>query len=182
MKRFPARKVPLYIFENATIAGDGFFTEYGLLRRVRVMGRAVSKFVNDEETYASVTIDDGTGTLRIKFFGDLVQKAKKIQLGDLIDVVGMVKLFKGEIYVNAEEFAILDDMNWELLRVLEIALQPPSKKEAILDYLRKSGPTRLEELEALMPNAKEVIEELKYEGLVFEPEKGVFAIVEVEEE
>ncbi len=86
---------------------EGFTPNYLLtpegrrFSRARVVATIVDTFVNDDETYGSITIDDGTDTIQIKFFNELDQ-LKDYEVGDIIEAVGKVREYQGEIYMNAE--------------------------------------------------------------------------------
>jgi len=71
------------------------------LSRARLVGTVVDSFINDDETYGSLTIDDGNDTTQIKFFNELDQ-LKDYEVGDIIEAVGKVREYQGEIYMNAE--------------------------------------------------------------------------------
>jgi|AntRauMinimDraft_3_1070383.scaffolds.fasta_scaffold00544_2 RPA family protein len=86
---------------------EGFTPNYLLtpegrrFSRARVVATIVDSFVNDDETYGSITIDDGKDTIQIKFFNELDQ-LKDYETGDIIEAVGKVREYQGEIYMNAE--------------------------------------------------------------------------------
>lgn len=86
---------------------EGFTPNYLLtpagrrFSRARTVATIVDTFVNDDETYGSITIDDGTDTIQIKFFNELDQ-LKDYETGDIIEAVGKVREYQGEIYMNAE--------------------------------------------------------------------------------
>lgn len=86
---------------------EGFTPNYLLtptgrrFSRARVVATVVDTFVNDDETYGSITIDDGTDTIQIKFFNELDQ-LKEYEVGDIVEAVGKVREYQGEIYMNAE--------------------------------------------------------------------------------
>jgi RPA family protein len=101
---------------------EGFTPNYLLtpegrrFSRARVVATIVDTFVNDDETYGSITIDDGTDTIQIKFFNELDQ-LKDYEIGDIIEAVGKVREYQGEIYMNAE-ILVQRGMKEELLHEL----------------------------------------------------------------
>lgn len=86
---------------------EGFEPNYLLtpegkrLSRARIAGTLVDKFINEDETYGSLTIDDSKDTIQIKFFNEL-DKVKEFEVGDILEVVGKVREYQGEIYLNGE--------------------------------------------------------------------------------
>ena len=86
---------------------EGFTPNYLLTPRGRRFSRArtvatvVDSFTNEDETYGSLTLDDGTDTIQIKFFNDL-SLIEDFESGDIVEAVGKVREYQGEIYMNAE--------------------------------------------------------------------------------
>ncbi len=91
--------------------------------RVRVMGSVVSRFVRDDQKYASITLDDGSDTIAAKAFRDDVELLMNVKPGYIVDVVGKVKEYEGEKYINAESVWKVEDPNWELVRKLELLIK-----------------------------------------------------------
>jgi len=71
------------------------------LSRARLVGTVVDSFINDDETYASLTIDDGDDTTQIKFFNE-VHRMEDYAVGDILEVVGKVREYQGQIYLDGE--------------------------------------------------------------------------------
>lgn len=86
---------------------EGFDPNYLLtpegrkISRARVVATVVDSYVNDEETYGSITLDDGTDTVQIKFFNEL-DAMDGFEPGDIVETVGKVREYQGQIYMNAE--------------------------------------------------------------------------------
>lgn len=123
--RLTARKVRVEDIQSGDYRSqEGFdpnylITPYGLrVSRARVIGTVVDTFVNDDESYGAITLDDGSGTLRAKFFQDLEDMAG-IAVGDILEVIGKVKEYDGERYIDPE---MLEERTpeHELLRALEL--------------------------------------------------------------
>ena len=71
------------------------------LSRARFVGTVVDRFINDDETYGSLTLDDGNDTIQIKFFNEL-ELMDGFETGDIIEVVGKVREYQGQIYLDGE--------------------------------------------------------------------------------
>jgi RPA family protein len=86
---------------------EGFTPNYLLtpegrrLSRGRIVGTVVDRFKNEDETYGSLTIDDGTDTTQLKFFNEL-DEMEEFEEGDIVEAVGKVREYQGQIYMNAE--------------------------------------------------------------------------------
>ncbi|MFQ6050355.1 MAG: OB-fold nucleic acid binding domain-containing protein [Candidatus Hydrothermarchaeota archaeon] len=93
-------------------------TEIGLdVSRVRILGTVIYKYVG--ENFNFIRVDDGTATIRVFAYEDPI--LDKVKVSDLVDVVGRIREREEEIYIAPEVVTILDDPNWETLRLLEHA-------------------------------------------------------------
>ena len=120
------------------------------------MGTVVSKFVSEDENFASITIDDSTDTIRAKTF-KTVKPLDVIRIGDIVDLIGKVREYNAEIYIMPEIVRKIIDPNIEILRRLELLAK--SKK------LQESGAPQIvsakEDRAALKKKVTEVIESEK---------------------
>ncbi len=108
-------------------------TPYGeKVSRVNMLGTVVEKFKNEEGNYSSVTVDDGTDAIKVKSFEG--NGFDKINPGDFVRVIGKVKEYNGEIYVNLEIIQKERDVNFELLSKIEI-LNNIIQKKRIVDNI-----------------------------------------------
>lgn len=95
-------------------------TKNGLrISRGRVLATVVDKFMSGDKKFSSITVDDGTETIRVKAFNSLILDA--LENGDIIDIIGRVKEYQEEIYMTPEMVMKVGDPNFEILRELEIA-------------------------------------------------------------
>lgn len=139
---------------------DGFdpnyiITPYGLrVSRGRILGTVVDTFVNDDESYGAVTLDDGTDTIRAKFFQEL-DMMEGVEEGDIVEVVGKIKEYDNEIYVNPE-LIIPRSPTYELLRAVELT----KIRDQWRDHIEMAK--RLQEADK---SDEDVRQELKGEGL-----------------
>ena len=103
------------------------------ISRVRVLATVIDKFVSEDGNYATLTLDDTTDTIRCKIFmnsnfSDNISRQNLIDLeainniekGDLIDVIGKIKEYNEERYIQPEIIVKIEDPNFEVLRKLEI--------------------------------------------------------------
>lgn len=93
------------------------------ISRIRVMATVVSKFVSEDQKYASLTLDDASETITVRTFREDVDLLRDVKPGDIADVVGKIKEYDGEKYVAPECIRKIDDPNWELVRKLELLLK-----------------------------------------------------------
>jgi hypothetical protein len=113
------------------------------LTRARVMGTIVDKFIREDRTYGTLRLDDGSGTIRIRAWGDDTSRLDRFNIGDVVDVIGRVREFEGEVYLTPELVFPVEDLNWELVRELEII---KSRKRALARGVKPKLPIKLEPL------------------------------------
>lgn len=80
------------------------------LRRVALIGNIVDQ-VTGNNNYASITIDDGTETIRVKAWGTEGDMLQKISGNIMALVIGKVREYQGEIYIGPEIVREIDDPN-----------------------------------------------------------------------
>jgi hypothetical protein len=104
-------------------------TFLGQISRVNIIATVVDRYEATQEKlgeqgkgFATVTLDDGTGVIRLKMWGELSSKLSQLQVGDLVLVIGRVRSFQGETYINGEIIRRLENPNWETVRLLELTL------------------------------------------------------------
>lgn len=93
--------------------------------RINLIANIVDKFVQEgEKKFGSITLDDATGQIKVKFFGDDVDKIEKLNQGDTILVVGLLRSWNNEVYVTPEIIK-KKDAKYLLIRKLESELDAP---------------------------------------------------------
>ena len=98
------------------------FLEIGDKRiiRINVIANIIDKFASEgEKKYATLTIDDASGQIRIKVFGDDVKLFENLSQGDTIIVIGVLRSYNREVYILPEIIKKADP-RYLLLRKLEI--------------------------------------------------------------
>tara|TARA_Y100000310_G_C20596320_1_gene770691 strand:+ start:258 stop:887 length:630 start_codon:yes stop_codon:yes gene_type:complete len=155
--------------------------------RVNVLANCVDKFVTDgEKKYASLTIDDASGQIRLKAFGDGVGMISDFAPGDTLQIIGNVREWNSELYILPEVVKKVDP-RWLLVRKLEIQNSrkdiPVSDnapvRDVILDKIKKAETdggvdvdTLIMDTEASPDLINGEIKKLLEEGLIYEPRPG----------
>jgi hypothetical protein len=88
--------------------------------RVSLLATVVAKFLTEDGNYASVTLDDGTETIRLKAFGPDVAKLRDVSIGNVVRCIGKMRMYNEEIYIAPEILRPIDDPNWLLLHKLQL--------------------------------------------------------------
>lgn len=124
-KRLTAKKVSIReLSKGKFVKKTGFESSYILtslgrkISRARVMGNVVDKYVSPDEKYATITIDDGNDTFRCKSFIN-IKIFDGISEGELVDIIGKIREYNGEIYL-VPEIISKSKPNAETLRFLEL--------------------------------------------------------------
>jgi RPA family protein len=88
--------------------------------RVNVIANVVDKYESEgERRFASITLDDGSGQIRARVFGDDISKFSDIMQGDAVLVIGVLRSFNQELYI-LPELIRKQDLRYLLIRKLEI--------------------------------------------------------------
>jgi len=171
--------------------GKFLFLELGDKKVVRVnlLANCVDKFVSEgEKSFASLTVDDASGQLKLKVFGEDIDRVANIMQGDTLQIIGNMREWNGEIYMIPEVVKKVD-ARWLLVRKLEIQRSRKDLPEVqggknelknmILDKIKASEADGGIDREALVmdveaaPDAIEgEVKSLLEEGLVYEPRPG----------
>lgn len=107
----------------------GFLELEGMrIIRVNIVGIVVDKYEPSSDDgmkrYSFIKIDDGSGQISLKVFGDEVESVKNITHGQTVLVIGSLRYFNNEIYISPE---IIKEHspNYLLLRKLELEKENP---------------------------------------------------------
>ena len=181
------------VLKGVPMMDDGkfLFLELGDKKVVRVnlLANCVDKFVQEgEKSFASLTVDDASGQLKLKVFGEDIERVKHIMQGDTLQIIGNMREWNGEIYM-IPEVVKKTDARWLLVRKLEIAKMKEdlpvetsgdnSLKNQILDKIKgaesEGGIDRevlVMDVEAGADKVEVEVKKLLEEGLVYEPRPG----------
>jgi len=159
--------------------------------RVNVIGNIVEKFDSEgEKRFSVLNLDDGSGQIKLRVFADDVEKFKDITQGQTVLVIGLLRHFNNEIYINPEIMRE-QDVKYLLIRKLEteknkIQTEPIARdqiiavKDKILGAIKSAEDEGGIEIEKIIMNLKDVstviinqeIQKFLEEGIVFEPRPG----------
>jgi len=166
------------------------------IARVNVVANVVERFFieENERKFASITLDDASGQIRVRAFGDDIEKLRDIVEGDTIRVIGMLRFFNNEIYILPEIVKKVDP-RYLLVRKLELEAESEQDeirkedsqeikeekkalRDLLLDKIKAAEPEGIEteklilEIQAAPELINEEITKLLEEGLIFEPRPG----------
>ncbi|MCH7850527.1 MAG: OB-fold nucleic acid binding domain-containing protein [Nanoarchaeota archaeon] len=157
--------------------------------RINVLANCVDKFNSEgEKKYLSITVDDASGQIRLKVFGDEVENFKDVNAGDTLQIIGNVREWNGEVYMIPEVIKKVDP-RWLLVRKLEIQNSrrnmPQAEngsndlKNSVMDKIKNAEVDGGIDTEALKMDTEanpelidKEIKTLLEEGLIYEPRPG----------
>jgi len=100
-------------------------TENKQVVRVNIIANITDKFIQDEEKkYGSITLDDATGQIKAKVFGEDIEKFEQLNQGDTVLIIGLVRIWNNELYVTPEIIK-KKEPTFLLVRKLETELNKP---------------------------------------------------------
>jgi len=169
------------------------FIELGLkqILRVNIIANVVDKYQSDGESrFASITLDDGSGQIRARVFGEEINKFEEVSQGDTLLVIGLVRSYNQEVYIMPEIIK-KQDPRYLLVRKLEIdknslnndEIKPKNKslilREEIINLIKESesneGIDKEEIKIKIKADANSInseIQKLLEEGIIYEPKPG----------
>ncbi len=159
--------------------------------RVNVIGNIIEKYDSEgEKKYSFITLDDGSGQIKLKSFGDDVEKLKEITQGQTIIVIGVLRNFNNETYISPEIIRE-QDTKYLLIRKIEVEKsraknsepiaieQIIAVKDRILGAIKNSEEgietdKLIMDLRDISPEIiKQEIQKFLEEGIAFEPRPGI---------
>jgi RPA family protein len=162
------------------------------ISRVNIVANVVDKYeAQGEKQYVFIKIDDGSGQIQLKAFGEDVNKFKNISQGQTVLVIGVVRHWNNETYIGPEIIKE-QDPKYLLLRKLELekdqkknakpvqGKQVNAIKDTLIDKIKSSEETGGIEVDKLIMELRETspeiinqeIKKLLEEGIIFEPRPG----------
>ena len=124
IKRNVARKITIKDIISGTYqtpAKTSPFLEtlWGLkVLKVNIIATIIDNYVSDDEKYATITLDDGTGVIRSKAFQN-TRLIADIKAGEIIQFIGWIRNYNDELYLVPEIIQIIEDYNKIALMKLE---------------------------------------------------------------
>src|SRR3989338_10710402 len=157
--------------------------------RVNIIANIIERYMSEgEKKYLSLTIDDASGQVRLKIFGDDVERFKDISQGNTVRVIGIIRTYNNENYISPEIIKIVDPRHL-LVRKLELDAEkgekPVDKKEivAIKDRIIEmvkgaegDGGIEADKLIMAIDTSPQIINQgitrMLEEGVLYEPRPG----------
>ncbi|MBI2452050.1 OB-fold nucleic acid binding domain-containing protein [Candidatus Pacearchaeota archaeon] len=156
--------------------------------RVNIIANVVDKYVQEgEKKYGTLTLDDASGQVRVKFFRDDVEKLNEFNQGDTVMVIGLIRSWNNELYLTPEIIK-KKDSDYLLVRKLELELEKPKVldkekmaelKDKIILMVKEAdgiGGIDVDKIIMELKESPEIINQeirrLLEEGIAYEPRPG----------
>jgi RPA family protein len=161
--------------------------------RVNIIANIIDKYNSDgEKRWGTLTIDDASGQIRLKSFGEEAAKFDELSQGDTVIIIGVLRSYNQELYI-APEIIKKTDPRYLLVRKLELekhTLRPMNQqtvpntklelRDEIIELIKnapESGGISTEEIILKIRSSppeivnSEVIKLIE-DGVVYEPRPG----------
>lgn len=157
------------------------------LVRLNIIANIVDKYVSEEKQYINLTIDDASGQIRIKIFGDDVNRFSNIGQGDTVMIIGLLRSYNDELYI-APEIIKIQDPRYLLVRKLEFEREAPkiidktqmlALSDNLMQKIKGSEPEGISsekliiELNASPDLINQEIKKALEQGIIYEPRPGM---------
>jgi RPA family protein len=137
-KRFPAIRCWIkHILDGKYSAEDKvLYTIFGKVKRIRIVATIIEKreilniqgdndssFLeekNPSNLRIEFDLDDGTGLIRAILWSVSPEQYENFDKGNIVDIVGLIRHWKGYISISPEIIKMIEDPNFILLRNAEI--------------------------------------------------------------
>ncbi|MDE1848787.1 MAG: OB-fold nucleic acid binding domain-containing protein [Nanoarchaeota archaeon] len=158
--------------------------------RVNIVGNVIDRYNSTgEKKYSFLTIDDGSGQIKLKSFGDDIDVLENLNQGDTVVVIGTLRNFNNELYISPEIVRI-QDPKYLLVRKIELEKSAPEVKvpagqqgairDKILEDIKNSEEEGGIFVDKIIMSHRDVsaeiinqeIQKLLEEGIIFEPRPG----------
>lgn len=163
------------------------------ISRVNVIGNIVERYNSEgEKKYSFLKLDDGSGQISLKIFGEDVDKFKSIGQGLTVTVIGFLRNWNDEMYITPEIIKE-QDPKYLLIRKLETEKERNNEvapienkaefvaiKDKILGTIKAAEEEGGIEMDQIIMNLRDIdteiinqeVQKLLEEGIVFEPRPG----------
>lgn len=97
--------------------------------RINIIANVIDKYASEgDKKYATVTVDDATGQIRLKVFGEDTAMLIDLSQGDTVMIIGVLRTYNGELYILPEIVKKVDT-RYLLIRKLELDKKSGIKQE-----------------------------------------------------
>lgn len=186
-----------YVKEEGEWAPTYILFKNKKVSRVNIIANVIDKYENEDKTYGTVDLDDGTAFIRGKVWREDINLIGKANIGDQVLVIARIKELNNERYLMLEIIKVLKNPAWADIRKVELnklwgieekkieeeVIEQPtiSSRQKVLSLIENSGEINEEEILNKLGLSKEevlkIINELIKEGEIYRPTPGLLRVV-----
>ena len=160
--------------------------------RINIIGNIIDRYGGEgEKKFTIITLDDGSGQIKAKAFGDDIKRIENANQGQTILIIGVLRHFNNELYISPEIVREMDS-KYLLVRKMEVDKKKSKTTEplprdqivAVRDKIlgaikaaEEDGGIEMDKLIMTLSTIAPVIinqevEKFLEEGIIFEPRPG----------
>src|SRR3989344_1133994 len=156
--------------------------------KINLVANVTDKYIQEgEKKFGSITLDDASGQIKAKVFGDDIEKFSNLNQGDTVVVIGFLRYWNKEIYLTPDIIKKKDPA-YLLVRKFEVEADKPKSigreelsalKDKILAMVKEAEKDNGIETEKIILELKEhpdvinnEIKKLLEDGVAYEPRPG----------
>lgn len=167
------------------------------ISRVNIIANVIDKYENEDKSYGTIDLDDGTAVIRAKVWKEDLKLIENVKVSDLVLVIGKIREFNDERYLVLELVKVLKNPAWAELRRLELdklwgeSIKEPKKekieeitvssRQKVLTLIENMGEVSEEDILDRIDLDKEevlkIIKELIKDGEIYRPTPGLLRLV-----
>jgi RPA family protein len=114
--------------------------------RVNIIANVIMKYQNDDSSYITLTLDDGSENIPLKAWNEDTKLFEDIEIGNMILTIARVREYNGKVYLVPEIVRKLNKPEWMILRKKELIkefgerseVKPPQEGTPISEVVKES--------------------------------------------
>ncbi len=156
--------------------------------RINLIANIIDKYIQDgEKKFGSITLDDATGQIKAKVFGDEIERFSSLNQGDTVMLIGLLRSWNNEVYITPEIIK-KKEPTYLLVRKLEIESSQPKSinkeslmalKDKIIEMIKREDGNGGVDIDKIILDSHEPpevinqeIKKLLEDGIAYEPRPG----------
>ena len=156
--------------------------------RINLIANVIDKYIQEgEKTFGSLTMDDASGQIRVKAFGEDVKQFEAFSQGDTLMVIGLLRSWNNELYILPEimkkkvpQYLLVRKLELENAKPKQLAPEAVRElKDKIIEIIKRDdekGGADIEEmileLKSNPDSVNKEIQNMLEDGIAYEPRPG----------
>jgi len=116
--------------------------------RANILAIITEKYINEDKTYATSTLDDGSSSIQLRTFQDEIPFIESVDIGDSVLVIGKPREQNNERFITAEIVKKINPV-WLKIRKLELPKITLTEKKENVQETSTVGSESLQKPESL---------------------------------